>query len=59
MEDATELNLTENVMHEAMHPADRYEAFKALMDEGKWGYNKSSPKSYAKSERNEKLRDPP
>lgn len=34
-EDATELSLTENVMREAMHPADQYEAFKALVDEGK------------------------
>ena len=33
--DATELSLTENVMREAMHPADQFEAFKALFDEGK------------------------
>lgn len=34
-DDATEISLTENVMREAMHPADQYEAFKALVDEGK------------------------
>lgn len=33
--DATELSLTENVMREPMHPADQFEAFKALADEGK------------------------
>ncbi|MCB5205154.1 ParB/RepB/Spo0J family partition protein [Neorhizobium sp. T786] len=34
-EDATEISLTENVMREAMHPADQYEAFKRLADEGR------------------------
>lgn len=33
-EDATAISLTEN-LHEAMHPADQYEAFKALADQGK------------------------
>lgn len=33
--DATELSLTENVMREAMHPADQFEAFRALFNEGK------------------------
>lgn len=34
-EDATEISLTENVMREQMHPADQYEAFKTLADQGK------------------------
>lgn len=34
-EDATEISLAENVMREQMHPADQYEAFKALADQGK------------------------
>lgn len=34
-EDATEISLTENVQREAMHPADQFEAFKTLADEGK------------------------
>lgn len=33
-EDATAISLTEN-LHEAMHPADQYEAFKAMADQGK------------------------
>jgi ParB family chromosome partitioning protein len=33
--EATEISLTENVMREPMHPADQFEAFKALVDEGK------------------------
>lgn len=33
--EATEISLTENVMREQMHPADQFEAFKALADEGK------------------------
>jgi ParB family chromosome partitioning protein len=33
-EQAVELSLVENVMREAMHPADEFEAFKALADEG-------------------------
>ncbi|MGI2036255.1 ParB/RepB/Spo0J family partition protein [Rhizobium panacihumi] len=33
--DATEISLTENVMREGMHPADQYEAFKAMADAGK------------------------
>ncbi|MDR6671251.1 ParB/RepB/Spo0J family partition protein [Rhizobium sp. 1399] len=34
-DDATEISLTENVMREAMHPADQFAAFKVLFDEGK------------------------
>lgn len=34
-EDATEISLTENIMREAMHPADQFEAFKVLADEGR------------------------
>jgi ParB family chromosome partitioning protein len=34
-EDATEISLAENVMRLPMHPADQYEAFKALADNGK------------------------
>ena len=33
-EDATAISLTEN-LHEAMHPADQFEAFKAMADQGK------------------------
>jgi ParB family chromosome partitioning protein len=33
--DATEISLAENEMREAMHPADQFEAFKKLADEGK------------------------
>jgi ParB family chromosome partitioning protein len=33
-EDATEISLAENEMREAMHPADQFEAFKALTDAG-------------------------
>ena len=32
--DATEISLAENEMREAMHPADQFEAFKKLADEG-------------------------
>jgi ParB family chromosome partitioning protein len=32
---ATEISLAENEMREAMHPADQFEAFKKLADEGK------------------------
>ena len=32
--DATEISLVENVQREAMHPADEFEAFKALTDDG-------------------------
>jgi ParB family chromosome partitioning protein len=32
---ATEVSLAENEMREAMHPADQFEAFKKLADEGK------------------------
>ena len=32
--DATEISLVENVQREAMHPADEFEAFKALIDKG-------------------------
>jgi ParB family transcriptional regulator, chromosome partitioning protein len=32
---ATEISLAENVVRERMHPADQFEAFKALADEGK------------------------
>lgn len=32
--DATEIGLAENVVREAMHPADEYEAFRALADGG-------------------------
>jgi ParB family chromosome partitioning protein len=32
---ATEISLTENEMREAMHPADQFEAFKKLADEGR------------------------
>ncbi|MGE4048617.1 MAG: ParB/RepB/Spo0J family partition protein [Acetobacteraceae bacterium] len=31
--EAGEINLTENTIREAMHPADQYEAFKQLADE--------------------------
>lgn len=34
-EDATEVSLAENVMRLPMHPADQFEAFKALADAGK------------------------
>jgi ParB family chromosome partitioning protein len=34
-EDATEISLAENVLRLPMHPADQYEAFKALADQGK------------------------
>ncbi len=33
-ENATELSLVENVMREDMHPADQFEAFRQLVDEG-------------------------
>ena len=33
-ENATELSLVENVMREEMHPADQFEAFRKLADEG-------------------------
>src|SRR3984957_1869654 len=33
-EDASEISLAENEMREAMHPADQFEAFKALTDAG-------------------------
>ena len=33
-EDATEISLAENEMRQAMHPADQFEAFKALIDAG-------------------------
>ena len=32
--DATEISLVENVQREAMHPADEFEAFRALIDSG-------------------------
>jgi len=32
--DATEISLAENVQREAMHPADEFDAFKALTDKG-------------------------
>ena len=32
--DATEISLAENVVREAMHPADEFEAFKALIEKG-------------------------
>lgn len=32
--DPTEISLTENVMRTAMHPADQFEAFRALVDDG-------------------------
>lgn len=34
-EDATEISLAENMIRVQMHPADEYEAFKALADQGK------------------------
>ena len=34
-EDATEISLAENVVRLPMHPADQFEAFKALCDQGK------------------------
>jgi ParB family transcriptional regulator, chromosome partitioning protein len=34
-EDASEISLAENVIRLPMHPADQYEAFKALNDQGK------------------------
>jgi ParB family chromosome partitioning protein len=34
-EDATEISLAENTIRLQMHPADEYEAFKALADQGK------------------------
>jgi ParB/RepB/Spo0J family partition protein len=33
-QDATEISLAENEMREAMHPADQFEAFKKLADDG-------------------------
>ena len=33
-EDAAEISLAENEMRQAMHPADQFEAFKALIDAG-------------------------
>lgn len=35
VEDAAEISLAENVVRVQMHPADQYEAFKALADQGK------------------------
>src|SRR5580693_7515045 len=32
--DATEIGLAENVQREPMHPADEFEAFRALIDDG-------------------------
>lgn len=32
--DATEISLVENVQREPMHPADEFDAFKALVDSG-------------------------
>ena len=32
--DATEISLAENVQREPMHPADEFDAFKALIDKG-------------------------
>ena len=34
-EDATEISLAENIVRLPMHPADQFEAFKALSDQGK------------------------
>jgi ParB family transcriptional regulator, chromosome partitioning protein len=34
-ENATEISLAENIIRLPMHPADQYEAFKALVDQGK------------------------
>jgi ParB family chromosome partitioning protein len=34
-DDSTEISLAENEMREAMHPADQFEAFKTLADEGR------------------------
>ena len=34
-EDASEISLTENIVRLPMHPADQYETFKALADQGK------------------------
>lgn len=34
-EEATNISLTENVMREAMHPADQFDAFKKLIDDGR------------------------
>jgi ParB family transcriptional regulator, chromosome partitioning protein len=34
-DDAAELSLAENVVRQAMHPADQFDAFKALVDSGK------------------------
>ena len=34
-EDNTEISLAENEMREQMHPADQFDAFKKLADEGK------------------------
>jgi ParB family chromosome partitioning protein len=34
-EEATEISLAENIMRLPMHPADQYEAFKAVADQGK------------------------
>lgn len=33
-EEAAEISLAENVIRQAMHPADQFEAFKALVDDG-------------------------
>ncbi|MBR0347528.1 MAG: ParB/RepB/Spo0J family partition protein [Rudaea sp.] len=33
-EEAEEISLAENLFHEAMHPADQFEAFKTLVDKG-------------------------
>ena len=33
-EDATEISLAENEIRQAMHPADQFDAFKALADQG-------------------------
>jgi len=35
--DAHEISLDENVTREAMHPADRFEAFRRIADEKGWG----------------------
>ena len=34
-EDAAEISLAENIVRLPMHPADQFEAFKALADDGK------------------------
>lgn len=47
--DATELSLAENVVRAPMHPADQFEAFRALADDGARAPPTSPPASASRS----------